>query len=95
MKVVIRGDSMWPSYRDGEIIECQKYIGQNILKGDIVVFNHPLKSKVTCVKRVTSVENDSLFVEGDNPDPTASEDSHNFGPIALSKVLGIGGPGGT
>jgi len=30
-----------------------------------------------------------MFVEGDNPDPTSSNDSHNFGRIARSSILGV------
>jgi hypothetical protein len=30
-----------------------------------------------------------LFVEGDNPDPTASNDSHNFGMLRLESVIAI------
>ena len=27
------------------------------------------------------------FVEGDNPDPLASEDSHNFGPVSEDAIF--------
>ena len=30
-----------------------------------------------------------VFLIGDNPDPTASEDSHNFGRIHLDAILGV------
>jgi type IV secretory pathway protease TraF len=35
------------------------------------------------------IEQDLIFVEGDHPDPTSSDDSHNFGKIPRSSVLGV------
>ena len=53
------------------------------------VFTHPFKPKVTCVKRVKRITDSGLFVEGDNPDPLASEDSHNFGIVSLDSIIAI------
>ena len=89
LKITVRGDSMWPSFKDGETIDCIECVDQTISIGDIVVFPHPLKNGITCLKRVSSISDSKLFVEGDNPDPTASEDSHNFGMIAKKTVLAI------
>ena len=89
MKVVIKGDSMWPKLNDGDIVECDEYTGQDIELKSIIVFKHPFKDSVTCVKRVSRINEDRLFVEGDNPDPLASEDSHNFGWVSKSLVIAI------
>ena len=89
MKVIIKGDSMWPTYNDGESIDCTEYDGSDILKSTVVVFNHPLKNSVICVKRVVRINDEKLFVQGDNPDPTASEDSHNFGWIKKDSILAV------
>lgn len=95
VKVVVKGNSMWPSLKDGDVVEFQEFSKNIVTVGDIVVFQHPLKSEVTCLKRVTSIDNERLFVEGDNPDPLGSEDSHNFGPIKTASIIAIkGGPGG-
>ena len=95
VKVVVKGDSMWPSLKDGDVVEFQEFSEHIIAVGDIVVFKHPLKPDVTCLKRITSIENGRLFVEGDNPDPLGSEDSHNFGPINTASIIAIkGGLGG-
>ena len=89
MKVIIKGDSMWPTFSDGDTISCSEYNDSEISLSTIVVFNHPLKKGVVCVKRVKRIDGDKLFVQGDNPDPTASEDSHNFGWIKKSSILAV------
>jgi hypothetical protein len=39
------------------------------------------------IKRISTVEaNGRLFLTGDHPDPLASEDSHNFGPVSTELV---------
>ena len=89
MKVIIKGDSMWPTFSDGDTISCSEYYDSAISLSTIVVFNHPLKKGVVCVKRVKRIDGDKLFVQGDNPDPTASEDSHNFGWISKNLVFAL------
>ena len=89
MNVKIKGDSMWPNFKDGDTLSCEQYSGQSVLVGNIVVFTHPFKPKVTCVKRVKRITDSGLFVEGDNPDPLASEDSHNFGLVSLDAIIAI------
>ena len=89
LSVKIKGDSMWPNFKDEDTLSCEKYSGQSVLVGDIVVFTHPFKPKVTCVKRVKRITDSGLFVEGDNPDPLASEDSHNFGIVSLDSIIAI------
>ena len=88
ISVVIRGDSMWPTLNDGDEIEF-KPIGESILHiGDIVVAQHPLKPTVKVVKRIFAIIESQYVLQGDNPDPLASEDSHNFGPVNRNLVLG-------
>jgi hypothetical protein len=42
------------------------------------------------IKRIQKINSDGeLWVVGDNPDPTSSDDSHNFGFITKNNVLGI------
>lgn len=89
VNIVVKGDSMWPSFSDGDEILCQNYTGQEIAIGDLVVFKHPFKSSVTCVKRVKTISEKGLFVQGDNPDPLASEDSHNFGHVPTDSIIAI------
>ena len=48
MKVIIKGDSMWPTFSDGDTISCSEYNDSAISLSAIVVFNHPLKKGVVC-----------------------------------------------
>ena len=89
LHVTIRGNSMWPTLVEGQEIVCTSYQGQDITPGQIVVFRHPFDNNIIAAKRVKSVNDRRLFVEGDNPDPTASNDSHNFGLIKLESVIAV------
>ena len=80
---------MWPTLSEGQEIVAIKYHGQEIKVGQIVIFNHPFDNNVTAVKRVKVVDDGRLFVEGDNPDPTSSNDSHDFGLLKQEFVIGI------
>ena len=93
VKVEISGYSMWPTLKPGQVIECESFdtvtneIGS--LVDQIIVFNHPWKKEVVVVKRVESIQDRKLFVVGDNPDPTESQDSHNYGPISPELLIGV------
>ncbi|MEE2748280.1 MAG: S26 family signal peptidase [Candidatus Thermoplasmatota archaeon] len=82
----IQGDSMWPTFRDGDHLQAIK--GSTAEPGDIVVAKHPWKT-IHIVKRVKEISPSGYFLEGDNPDPTGSEDSHNFGPVPISSIIAI------
>ena len=86
IEVRIHGDSMWPTLKDGDSVEAIQ--GPIPVVGDIVVAHHPMK-KITVVKRVKRIEAEGLFLEGDNPDPIGSEDSHNFGHVTTSAIIAI------
>ena len=87
--VVIHGDSMWPSLKNGETIDVTPYQGQTLTINDIVVFKDPRDESRICIKRIKRIEDGGIFVEGDNPDPTASTDSHNFGLIHPELLVGF------
>ena len=81
---------MWPTYCDGDKLTASNVSKKILTVGDIVVSKHPLKSEVIIVKRIKQIlEDEKLFLQGDNPDPLASEDSHNFGPVNANLVIGI------
>ena len=80
---------MWPTLKDGDTIKATSYDGQNLHVGDLLVFFDPRDSSRVCIKRLKRIEANGYFVEGDNPDPTASTDSHNYGLIADDSVIGF------
>ena len=86
IQVQIHGDSMWPTLRDGDVVEAIQ--GLSPVVGDIVVAKHPFK-KMNVIKRVKRILGDGIFIEGDNPDPIGSEDSHNFGLIQNLSLIHI------
>ena len=86
----VKGNSMFPTFKDGESVCLEKYNNQFINKNDIVVCNHPLKKDFLIIKRVTKIKDQNkLFLEGDNISLLESEDSHNFGYLDVSKVIAI------
>ncbi|MCH1616521.1 MAG: S26 family signal peptidase [Candidatus Poseidonia sp.] len=89
LDVRIQGDSMWPTFHDGQILTfCEIDEAATLEVGDVVLAHHPLKKDVLMVKRIHRIEPDGrLFLTGDQPDPTSSEDSHNFGPVAQSNIM--------
>ena len=86
IQVRIHGDSMWPTLKDGDSVEAIQ--GPIPVVGDIVIAHHPMK-KMTVIKRVKRIQHDGLFLEGDNPDPIGSDDSHNFGLVPTSSIIAI------
>ena len=87
LDVRIQGDSMWPTFRDGDVLTFTQQDLSSLAVSDVVLVSHPLKPEVRMVKRVLRIEaNGDLFLVGDNPDPLASEDSHNFGPVPCRLV---------
>lgn len=86
--VRLKGESMWPTYPEGTVLTFRPVHGDSVGPGDVVLAQHPLKPDVLIVKRILRVEqNNDLFLTGDQPDPLASEDSHNFGPISRDAVI--------
>ena len=87
--VRIQGDSMWPTFSNDDLVVFTSVSKTELTIGDVVLAIHPFKPKVLLVKRIHRIEIDGrLFLVGDNPDPLASEDSHNFGPVSPDAVQG-------
>tara|TARA_A100001037_G_C15151343_1_gene639440 strand:- start:1265 stop:1576 length:312 start_codon:yes stop_codon:yes gene_type:complete len=89
--VLVKGGSMWPTIVDGQVVICDhEYYSNNIpVVGDIIMCQHPLKPKVKLIKRISAINSDNtVFITGDNPDPIASTDSHAFGHLAISQIIG-------
>ena len=84
IEVRVHGNSMWPTFRDGDTIEANTDTIAQV--GDIVIAKHPWKD-LHIVKRVKHIQSGGYFLEGDNPDPTGTEDSHNFGVVPESLII--------
>ena len=87
----IKGNSMSPTFKDGDCVLLKKMNSTHkAIVNDIVVFMHPLKKDFKLIKRVSHIKDETrLFVEGDNPDISSSDDSHNFGYIDSSDLIAI------
>ena len=88
IKVIIAGDSMNPTMKNGQEIIFKRYSNQNILIGDILLFKHPFIKNKNLVKRVTNITKSNLyFLQGDNP--SHSTDSRVFGLIHKKNIIAI------
>ena len=49
LNVVVTGDSMWPSIKDGDKLQFVEIDSTPLNVGDIIIFKHPFKSKIVVV----------------------------------------------
>ena len=89
LNVVVNGDSMWPTLKQGCTAKFERIDPTSVVVGQVVLLDHPFRPNLRIIKRVQSMEDSRLFLVGDNPDPTASEDSHNFGEVTVSSVIAV------
>ena len=90
-QVLVSGSSMWPTLSDGDKVICNPlaYSHSRPEVGDVVLVQHPFHSNLLIIKRISEPQAEGEFsLTGDNPDPTSSDDSHNFGPVPKSAILG-------
>jgi nickel-type superoxide dismutase maturation protease len=83
LNVIVKGDSMWPTLVDGSTVRFEKIEDKPLEVGQIVLAKHPLHSNLLIIKRIQSINENKIFLVGDNPD------SHNFGSIEFSQVTAI------
>ncbi len=86
ISIRVIGDSMWPTLRADQIVEGIR--AHDAVIGDIIVFNHPRTNRIL-IKRIIREDESGFFVVGDNPDPTESQDSNNFGTIQKSAIIAV------
>ena len=89
MRVRVSGHSMYPTYRDGDVVEVDvdAYAEQLPQVGDVVLAEHPFKTGVCIVKRVKRITDEGrVFVVGDSP--LESSDSRGFGALRPAQILG-------
>lgn len=94
MRFVVRGQSMEPTFREGQtlLVSSIPYLFRQPGIGDIVVVKDPRDGRLLLKRIVTFVPSrirprEEYFVSGDNP--SASTDSRIFGPITNKNILGI------
>ena len=81
----VEGDSMLPTLADGAkvLVDPKGYI----VTGDVVLAEHPYKTDIKIVKRVSDIADDGrLTLNGDNP--AESTDSRAFGTVSLESIMG-------
>lgn len=96
---VIMGQSMEPSYHQGEVVMTEPVSEELLKSGAVVIVSREPYKKI--IKRIVGVPGDTVMVEGkpyelkpgeyyvlgDNSD--ASYDSRYFGPVEESDIKGI------
>ena len=85
---VISGSSMFPTFKDNQIIICTKIFSRkNLKEGKVYVYKSPSGKLV--IKRLSQVERVSFgtyyYFLGDNP--AESYDSRNYGYIAEKDIV--------
>lgn len=86
----VRGSSMEPTIRDGDVVDVdpEAYADAPPQPGDVILARHPFVRDLRIVKRVARVVPEGLVLRGDNPDPLQTTDSRSYGPLPLERVLG-------
>ena len=88
--ITVCGDSMFPTYHDGEIILGTRVYRKKHLKvGDVVLFYPPYDNdgERVVIKRISdvNVEGNRMFCLGDNP--PESYDSRAYGYVSLDSLV--------
>lgn len=83
-KFKIEGNSMFPTFKSGDIALVYKfsYFLSRPKIGDVIV----LKKKKFIIKRIAKINDDKVFVIGDNINE--STDSRNFGWVNKKEIIG-------
>ena len=86
-RVTVLGHSMEPTISNGSnvLVSSVPYLFTQPKLGDIVLFTSNLHGK-KFLKRITSIENNTYFLRGDNTND--SLDSRKFGSVEKKDILG-------
>lgn len=79
----VDGLSMAPAYGHGEIVLAVRFLKKPRV-GDIVIVRH---HRVEIMKRVHQLEDDKVYLLGDNPEE--STDSRQFGWLPIASIIGV------
>ncbi len=89
--IAVSGNSMSPTYKDGDWLLFRRLgkVHMNSarrLVGKVVVIERESNPGVLLIKRVTRVDENGFWVEGDNKE--SSTDSRSWGVIAQNELTG-------
>lgn len=73
---------MAPNYWHGQIVIALKFTRPKV--GDVVIARH---NKLELIKRVDQLEQDQVYLLGDNPEE--SVDSREYGWLPVTSVIGV------
>ncbi|MGH3566245.1 MAG: S26 family signal peptidase [Pseudonocardia sp.] len=82
-RVVVRGPSMSPAVRDGDVVLVR--FGAPVRSGDVVLVRWATRHDQLSVKRALRVDGPGWWVRGDNP--YGSTDSRTLGPALVQAVV--------
>ena len=82
--VRVVGPSMEPAVRNGQWWVVRR--GMKLRQGDVVLLQHPTRSDLSVVKRLSHREGIGWWVLGDNP--RESDDSRHFGVVPDNLIIG-------
>jgi nickel-type superoxide dismutase maturation protease len=86
--VNIIGNSMAPTFYDGDFLIFECKINQKHNIGDIVLVDHPYRKNKKIVKRISKInEHGDYFLVGDNPLIHETSDSRSFGYVKEKYIL--------
>lgn len=85
---MVREQSMEPSCREGDfvLVNRMSYLFSRPKVGQLVVLKDPESPARRIIKRIITVKDSFLWVEGDNKEE--SRDSRNFGWISSKALVG-------
>lgn len=84
--VRIYGVSMYPTYKEGDIIIATRIFRKSKLKvGDVVLYHAPNDRKRVVIKRISEIGKRHMYCLGDNADE--SYDSRGYGYVPLSRLV--------
>lgn len=79
----IDGVSLYPHFREGEVVICRKLYAFNKIKvNNFVLFKH--EDEGMMIKRVSHINEKGFYVKGENP---FSRDSRDFGELQKEQLL--------
>ena len=86
-RFIVQGQSMSPTLRDGDwiLVEDGYYVSNEPVCGDLVLIEHPNHPQLVMVKRISNIDEDQIFLLGDNP--LHSTDSRHFGSVHRENLI--------